>query len=378
MISFACPACSKRYKVTEEYCGRKTKCANCQSEITIPSLSSSAVKSSFDESHASASAIGSRRLDSTDESGGNYLRFLYFCLGFLFLAVAGFFVWIALFQDDWEYENLARVSGEISSAIEKEKLDPLGSYKVYAAILGEAQTHAITIPELEETLKKASERRSALEPVVSLNLAKEAAAKKRQEEDQARRLAAEEAKIADEQRQLAAAEAARIEEEKRRVEEQDRLESIADRYEQIPRIAHNAIEALRRIEARVEVGVNYTDYSELVGNTWAEVKPFLQSKQGEELEELRLAFAEAIIAHKLALDIWRNKIEFDSLYGDEAEVNLHQQKCWVAASAWTELAGSLIDETDKITALEECSSLRDNAPKLEDEWNIIQKKILNR
>ena len=101
----------------------------------------------------------------------------------------------------------------------------------------------------------------------------------------------------------------RVVAEKQRPEEEDRKAAIRAKCRNAPLSAKSALNALKRLQARVEVGVNYSNYSEAVGSTWGEVKIFIESQEGKELSDLNVHFTTAINLYKKAREEWQRKIE---------------------------------------------------------------------
>jgi hypothetical protein len=136
------------------------------------------------------------------------------------------------------------------------------------------------------------------------------------------------------------------------------------------------LNALKKLEARTEVGVNYADYVKVVGETWGDVKIFIESPDGKSLREFSMLLTKAAADYKLALDIWHNKIEFPSLYGLDAETL--QQRCWTQAGKWIKSAESLLDADNTEEALEAVAALPANDEDLDAEWRGIEDRVLNR
>ena len=65
--------------------------------------------------------------------------------------------------------------------------------------------------------------------------------------------------------------------------------------------------AVKKLEARTEVGINYKEYSTAVGDAWGDVKVFVESPEGKRLPEFSFALMSAMGKYRLALDIWQDK-----------------------------------------------------------------------
>ena len=168
----------------------------------------------------------------------------------------------------------------------------------------------------------------------------------------------------------AAEEDRRIAEERRQAEERRRKDAVAI-YRNAPQSAQSALNAVKKLEARVEVGVNYADYSRAVGEAWGDVKIFIESADGKSVPEFSLLLTKAIEDYKLASDIWQNKIQWPSLYGDRLDVETHQQACWTRAGTWIKLAESLLDVEKTESDLKAFAA----AIKNEEDFDAAWKKI---
>lgn len=70
--------------------------------------------------------------------------------------------------------------------------------------------------------------------------------------------------------------------------------------------AEDAIKALKRLEARTEMGINYRDYSMALGDTWIEVKLFLESPEAKSKPKLVESAIKIMDLYKFAHEIWRS------------------------------------------------------------------------
>jgi len=95
--------------------------------------------------------------------------------------------------------------------------------------------------------------------------------------------------------------------------------------------ARAALDALKRIEARTEMGVTWSDYNRVLGEQYAEIKPFLESDDARALPQVAGKIREAVECYKHAQFHWGLKIEFPTIshVGDDAEM----QRSWRDASA---------------------------------------------
>lgn len=86
---------------------------------------------------------------------------------------------------------------------------------------------------------------------------------------------------------------------------------LADRYANIPEEAEDAYKSLKRLEARTEIGVNYHDYNRVIGDTFPDVKLFLESREAKNLPELAFVLANAMDCYREVDRLWGIKISSD-------------------------------------------------------------------
>ena len=73
--------------------------------------------------------------------------------------------------------------------------------------------------------------------------------------------------------------------------------------------AKDAFKELKRIEAKVEVGITYQKYREALGDANVELKLFLESPAAKEVSELSVALTSAMEKYRDAGDLWALTIE---------------------------------------------------------------------
>jgi len=194
------------------------------------------------------------------------------------------------------------------------------AYKVLEDVLKRAQGHSIQNPEFKALLAEAEKARLRLWSDVSSEIERE-----RQE-----------------QQRLQAEARQRAEEARRRQEEERRLaeakEQLKKKYRNAPQSAKNALNAIKKLEALTEVGVNYANYSQAVGVAWGDVKIFIESSEGKEFPELCRLFAEAIAEHKKAIDFW--KLSIEARITDPPPVQVY----WLTASVKLKAADQLLNQ----------------------------------
>jgi len=99
------------------------------------------------------------------------------------------------------------------------------------------------------------------------------------------------------------ARAAALAEEKRQ-DEMKKLAVLKLKYRNAPKSARDALNALKRIQAKTEVGVNKFDYSKQLGDSWGEVKIFVESPEGKDYSDLSDRMRRAIEYYKSAGEGW--------------------------------------------------------------------------
>lgn len=288
--------------------------------------------------------------------------------GGLCILVLGFLVWFIAGRDTWELNNASRVFAKLDEAARLQQSDPLTAYKTYDELLKEAKQHKITDERFAQQLADAEKSRTALYPRVQEKIQAEQAEKQRLAQEEARRAAEEKQRAAEEEERGQAA-------EKKKREEEERIKEAIAAYRNIPQSARNALNAVKKLEARTEVGVNYTDYSKSVGDAWGDVKIFIESREGKPLTEFSHLLANAMADYKLALDIWADRVRWEHLRRVELEVL--QQHCWTRAGMWIKLAESLLDAEQLGNTLRDVAAALKNAEDFQAEQEKIRQKIHN-
>jgi hypothetical protein len=65
-----------------------------------------------------------------------------------------------------------------------------------------------------------------------------------------------------------------------------------------------ALATLKRLQSKVEVGMNFRDYSSALADTWADIKPLLEANDASASQRLAACLSEAIGYYKTAGDAW--------------------------------------------------------------------------
>jgi|YelNatPaOPRAMG01_1025707.scaffolds.fasta_scaffold76262_2 hypothetical protein len=84
--------------------------------------------------------------------------------------------------------------------------------------------------------------------------------------------------------------------------------------------AKEAIEALKKLESRVQVGISYKDYGPALGETHYKVKNYLDSPESKKNSKLRNSIEKALNHYIYANDIWKYKFAgkvSDIIYREE-------------------------------------------------------------
>jgi len=91
----------------------------------------------------------------------------------------------------------------------------------------------------------------------------------------------------------------------------------------IPEGARKAYEALKKLQAKTEVGINKVNYGRELGEVWYVVKKFLDSEDAKGHPRLSRELAHAMECFKLANGAWKDMIQLrDSSRGKRAAEEL--------------------------------------------------------
>jgi hypothetical protein len=287
--------------------------------------------------------------------------------------VIAFLVWSIASRDTWELNNASRVSAKLDEADRLQQSDVVTAYKTYDEVLKEAKQHKVADSQFAQRLADAEKARTALYPKVQEKLQAEEAEKRRLAEEEARRAAEEKQRVVEEEnRKKEALKVQKVAEEKRRAEEK-RLKEVIAAYPNAPQSARNALNAVKKVEARTEVGINYKDYSTVVGEAWADVKIFTESPEGKKLPAFSFLLVSAMGKHKLALDVWHHSVRMveAGLRGDETLYSDVRQKYWGAAHRRIDMAESLITRDDVAPVLSRVAALEKTDAKYEAEMKSL-------
>ena len=269
----------------------------------------------------------------------------------------GVVIWDITYRDTWQSENTSRVSKELAKADQLQQTDSFAAYKIYDAILKEAKKHKLTNEHLLTELVNAEKSRTAMYQIVQDQLRAEEVEKQRQAEVEAKRAAEEKQRVAEEEKKRRAAEEAeRIAQEKQQVEEKRRKEA-ASAYRNVlqnpPQSARDALNVLKKVEARTEIGISYVEYGSVVGEAWGEVKIFVDSPEGKVIPDFSLCLTQSTSDYKSARSAWGAKIKYPILAkAHESELDALLQVCWLRAGMYLSIAEDLLDPQKTEKALE--------------------------
>jgi hypothetical protein len=70
-----------------------------------------------------------------------------------------------------------------------------------------------------------------------------------------------------------------------------------------------AVRALQKLQARVEVGISYQDYTSALEDTKSEVNLFLQSPEAKKRLELTMTIEKAMRHYQAVTDVWKWKVD---------------------------------------------------------------------
>ncbi len=93
---------------------------------------------------------------------------------------------------------------------------------------------------------------------------------------------------------------------------QEAFPPIGDRYKSPPGEAKDVIKALKKLQARTEIGINFVDYDKAISDVLPEVKVFIESDEAKPMPEVRLLLGNAMECYLKVRDIWGKSISSNS------------------------------------------------------------------
>jgi hypothetical protein len=122
------------------------------------------------------------------------------------------------------------------------------------------------------------------------------------------------------------------------------------KYASATKSARDALNALKKVQARAEIGVNHSQYSEVLGQAWADITIFLDSPEGKELWEFSRVLSKGVACYKKALADWNEKFEVNEPnLGIALDMSIQWE--WRDASYEIELGKKLLDPNSCESAL---------------------------
>lgn len=131
-------------------------------------------------------------------------------------------------------------------------------------------------------------------------------------------------------------------------EEHNPFPPLGTRYDAIPDDAKAVVKALKKLQARTEIGINFQDYDSAVSDVYPEVKVFIEATESKDMPELRLVLKNAIDCYLKVRELWSIKIGSDSPAKQyEASILLitAQPLLWQVAAGNIAAANSLVEST---------------------------------
>ena len=325
-----CPHCRQRLAHTNGAPRQLFACPHCGRQLQILPPASP----------LSPTAVPPTAAPSPEKSSP-MVKYVLGVAGVVTLAIVGTLLVITLSHDSWESYHGRDFVETVKNAEAIRESNPLGAYRMLEGALDEASLHVVNDPGLQRTIENAKAVKDTLfVQVEQIIREQEAETRKREEET---RLAKEK-----ETRQIAEAkrakdEAAEMEarREKQKKERQAAAHARVKVYADVPKLARNALNAAKRIEARTEIGVTDAKYSEEVGDSWGDVKIFVESPEGKQFSEFSSLLLLAINSYKSAMDSWKLKLDTSSAE-IEGKMEDSMQTSWKRASEYIRLADKLL------------------------------------
>lgn len=82
---------------------------------------------------------------------------------------------------------------------------------------------------------------------------------------------------------------------------------IDNRYDTVCEDARSVVKSLKKLQARIEIGIDYSDYDKAVADTFPDVKVFLESAEAQQQPELRFLLDNAMGCHLQVRSLWSQK-----------------------------------------------------------------------
>jgi len=302
MIRFKCPGCGTMYRVHDSFAGRHAKCRTCGQEIEIPA-SIPQVAPAVPPDLPKIRAPQAPRV--AEQQKQNVVKALVIGGAVFIVLLVAVLVYAFFGQSGRQGEH--------------------GDRQGIVARQAQRQTQTQDLQASERQADQREERHRAEEETEPSTKGEKRVAKGLDGQGRA-------------------AEAQRAAHEKQHAEE-ERQKAVILAYRNAPDSARTALNVLKKLEARIEAGITYVDYTKAVGEAWAEVKVFVDSPEARQLPEFNFLLVSATNKYKLALDVWRGKLEPNpDLRCHERLSEVVMRECWRAASRRLEAAQLLISD----------------------------------
>ncbi len=232
-----------------------------------------------------------KKIDPIDALFLKVLRSVWFYLGVFVIACLGYY-WIQL--PTWEDKNKALIESQLNQINQALSSDPLGALEKWHDLERMLEGKKLKSVQLSKGIAKVGSEIDQLPAEVKEEL------RAREEEKRARWAAKEEAENEEKR-------PAREAEEKKKKEAE-----LKRKYKNVDPAATDALAALKKLEAYTEVGVTKIKYSEALGDSWGDIKVFVESaKARKEYPELVTLLREAIQLYRDASNSWDDNDQND-------------------------------------------------------------------
>lgn len=124
-----------------------------------------------------------------------------------------------------------------------------------------------------------------------------------------------------------------------RKREEGKAQALRDKYRNPPQSLDAALRALKRVQARTEVGLNSMQYSDVLGEALAEVKAFTESADGERYAEAAEDCRSAMFYYQEAAREWQKTIRA----GRNVDNNEMIRSYWSLAGTFIEMVNKLLN-----------------------------------
>lgn len=239
-------------------------------------------------------------------------------------------------RDRWELDNSYRVTAQLDEVAKLRDSDPALACKRYGEILREARQHVVTDAALGHRLAEAGTSWEALKADLEAKWRAEEAERARvaaAEQAKRERVEAEAAKRREEERQAKAEEARRLAEQRKHYEDEKRAAEAVKQarigpYVHAPKDARDILKALRKLDAKLDIGAKPDAFSQMVGDAWADAKVWIESPEAAPIPEFTFLIESAVQKYKLSIKAWA---VLAAAEGHGEGSNKVLQECWRGA-----------------------------------------------